>query len=400
MASSAPAVTADPFTLPPYHAQLRSDARDVAAQFAARAREIRQHLLDRGELHPELWTAFCQRGWPGMALPLEYGGSDGGLLGLALVLEAFAEQNIILWMPVLSAAIGHAIAQAGPQSAREVWLPRVASGESLLAMAATEGHSGHNLFRSMTEIRRDGDHFVVRGSKSITSGIDVADRVLVFGRPPRADGRPAGQYTAVLVDPRARGVDMTELPMRHREGVRQYQLELDDVVVRADDVIGGEGRGLMVMWPFTHVERILTAAVCLGMASYCVTQAVARAKQRVIGGNAPIGAHQSIGHPLARLHVRRQATRLFVYRTAATFDNAATGPDLAGDANMAKLLTADLVFDAADHAVQVFGADAWDERMGWLDIYLDARLSRSGPVSNEFALNFVAEHVLGLPVHQ
>jgi hypothetical protein len=110
-------------------------------------------------------------------------------------------------------------------------------------------------------------------------------------------------------------------------------------------------------------------------------------------------AIQAISHPLASLHARSEATRLFVYRTAAAFDIDQNGSDVAGEANMAKLLTADLVFDAADHAVQVLGADAWDERTGWLDVYLDARLSRSGPVSNEFALNFVAEHVLGLPLH-
>jgi alkylation response protein AidB-like acyl-CoA dehydrogenase len=64
------------------------------------------------------------------------------------------------------------------------------------------------------------------------------------------------------------------------------------------------------------------------------------------------------------------------------------------------VLTADLAFEAVDHAMQVMGADAWDERQGWLDTYLDARLSRSGPVSNEFALNYVASHVLGLPTHK
>jgi acyl-CoA dehydrogenase len=89
-----------------------------------------------------------------------------------------------------------------------------------------------------------------------------------------------------------------------------------------------------------------------------------------------------------------------VYRTAARFDSRADKLTVAGEANMAKLLTAELGFDAADRAMEVLGADAWDERRGWLDIYLDAGLSRSGPVSNEFAPNYVAEHILGLPVHQ
>lgn len=398
MTSSATAA-AERFALSTEHARLQTAAREIAAQFAPRARDIRQYLLDHGALHPELWSVFCQRGWAGLVLPAERGGSNGGLLGMVLVLEAFAEQNLLLWMPVLSAAIASAINQAGPEPARRKWLSRVARGEALLAMATTEPQSGHNVFRSSTEIRRDGSHFIVSGVKSITSGLDAADRVLVFGRAPKAEENGGG-YTTVLVDPRAPGAAMTELPMRHREGVRQYSLELTGVRVPQEDLVGVEGQGLSVMWPFTHVERLLTSALCLGIGRYALARAVARAKTRVIAGTSPIGAHQAVGHPLAGLHARLEATSLFVYRTAAHFDADTDASALPGEANMAKLLTADLAFDAADHALQVLGADAWDERQGWLDLYLDARLSRSGPVSNEFALNYITEHVLGIPVHR
>jgi acyl-CoA dehydrogenase len=401
MTSSPSAVDNNLFALSSLHTQLQADARELAAEFAPRAREVRQHFLDHSELHPELWAAFRRHEWPGMVAPRQYGGADGGLLGMALVLEALAAENVVLWMPVLSTAIAHAIRVAGPGSARQsLLLQRVASGEAQLAMATTEAQAGHNVFRTATEIRRDGADFVVRGSKSITSGLDAAEQVLVFGRSPKTqDGERAG-YTTILLDPRAPGATMTELPMRYREGVKQYQLELEDVRVPQEDLVGVEGQGLLVMWPFTHVERVLTAALCLGIASYATTRAVERGKSRVIAGALAIGAHQSIGHPLAALHARLEATRLFVYRAAARFDSGADGFVVAGEANMAKLLAADLAFDAADHAVQVLGVDAWDERHGWLDIYLDARLSRSGPVSNEFALNYVAEHVLGLPAHR
>ncbi|EUA42865.1 acyl-CoA dehydrogenase, N-terminal domain protein [Mycobacterium xenopi 3993] len=77
-------------------------------------------MLDHSEMHPELWALFCDRGWPGAALPGDYGGTGGGLLAMTVVLEAFAEHNIVLWMPVLSAAIAHAISQAGPDIARDV----------------------------------------------------------------------------------------------------------------------------------------------------------------------------------------------------------------------------------------------------------------------------------------
>ncbi|MCX4099193.1 acyl-CoA dehydrogenase family protein [Nocardia sp. alder85J] len=376
------------FELPLGTAELAERARQAAAGLADRAVEVRRHLIDHAEMHPELREVFRRNGWSALGVPEPTGA--GNLLGLAVVLEAFAAEGMVLWLPVLSAAVAHALSQAGPEGAREHWLPRVAAGSAQLGMAATESHSGHNLFGVRTAIRYDGEHFVVDGVKRITSALDVVDRVLVFGR----DG---SGYTCVLLDPRAPGASATEIPMGFREGVRQFQLDLDRVVVPAEALAGERGRGLAVMWPFTHVERALTAALCLGTAAYALLRATDRARRRSIAADRPIGVHQAVAHPLAALHARLAAARLLVYRTAARIDARADQRTVTADINAAKVLAADLAFDAADHAMQVLGADAWDERTGWRDVFLDARLSRSGPISNEFALNHLAQHVLGLP---
>ncbi|HXA29347.1 MAG TPA: acyl-CoA dehydrogenase family protein [Candidatus Angelobacter sp.] len=144
----------------------------------------------------------------------------------------------------------------------------------------------------------------------------------------------------------------------------------------------------------------MTAALCLGNARYCVSRALDRAKQRSVFGTQPIGAEQAIQHPIAALHARIAATQLLVHRAAARFDAGADAGQVAAEANMAKVLTADLLFDAADHAMQTLGAQAWDEREGMIDLYLDARAARSAPISQELALNFIAQHVLGLPSHR
>ncbi|MET7772526.1 acyl-CoA dehydrogenase family protein [Nocardia sp. NPDC005366] len=383
------------FDLPVEYRTLENAARAVAAEFAPEAIEIRRHVIEHGELHPKLWRRFCEQGWAGAMISADRGGSAIGLLGAALILEAFAARGIVLWMPVLSNAIAHAIDRVGPDSARERWLPRIAAGTAQLGIAVTEPASGHNLFGVETEIQYTGTHFVVTGVKRVTSGLDLVDRVLVFGRTVAEDGTSG--YTTVLVDPGAAGVTVTEIPMRYREGVRQFQLELDHVVLPGDALVGSVGGGLLSLWPFTDVERVLTAAICSGSAAHCLDNAVARAKHRVIAGREPIGVHQAVAHPLAHLHARHAAVRLLLRRAALGFDRADSAQTAAADANAVKLLASELAFDAADHAMQVFGAEAWDEREGWLDLYLDARLSRSGPVSNEFALNYLAEHVLGLP---
>jgi acyl-CoA dehydrogenase len=396
-------VSADPapFTLPAAAAEAQAQAQELASRFSGRHREVRRHPFEHGELHPELWGEISERGWPGLLVPQAHGGSDGGLLAYLVVMEALAAQNLILWMPVLSAAIGHAIAEVGPDSARERCLPGIASGESFLALAVTEPECGHNVFRTQTTVRREGERFVVNGLKAVTSGIDLAERVLVFGRvPAEGDGGAGRQFTTVLVDPNAPGIEREELPMRWREGARQFQLTFTGVEAPLDALVGVEGQGLLALWPFTHIERLMTAALCLGNARYCVDRALARATGRTIFGKQPIGAEQAIQHPIAYLHARIAATRLLVHRAAARFDSGVDTGAVAAEANMAKVLTADLLFDAADHAMQTLGAHAWDEREGMIDLFLDARAARSAPISQELALNFIAQHVLGLPSHR
>jgi acyl-CoA dehydrogenase len=390
----------DPFALSPLHEQIRTEAGEVGAALADRSREVRLHCIEKGEIHPELWSAFCERGWPGLVIPSSHGGADGGLLGLTLVVEELGASNLILWMSVLTAAIAHSLAEAGPAAAQERWLGPMALGRTLMALAATEPECGHNLFRVQTTVRPENGHFVVNGFKAVTSGIELVDRVLVFGRAPSESEDASPRFTTVLVDPDARGLTATEVPMGRREGVRQYQLQFDDVEVPRDALVGGEGQGLSVLWPFTHVERVLTAALGLGLARHCVTRAVERAKERTIFGETAIGANQAVQHPLASLHARLESARLFVYRTAARFDAGAEAAVVAGDSNIAKLVCSDLLYDAADQAVQTFGAAAMDEREGLLDILLDARLFRSAPISQELTLNFIAQHVLGMPRHR
>jgi alkylation response protein AidB-like acyl-CoA dehydrogenase len=400
MSASPIAAQPGPYDLSPFHLDLRAQARELAAQFADRHREVRLYPFEHGELHRELWGAICERGWPGLLFAEPQASREGWLLPYVLVMEALAERNLLLWMPVLGASIGYAIAEVGPQPVRERWLPRLCDGEAFLALAVTEPDCGHNVFRTSTTVERDGERFLVNGLKAVTSGTDLVDRLLVFGRAPNGERDAPPQFTTVLVDPDAPGVEREELHMGGREGLRQFQLTFTDVEVPAEDLVGVEGQGLLALWPFTHIERVLTAALALGQASYCLGRALERAKDRTIFGKRPIGAEQSIQHPLADVHARIEASRLLVYRTAQRFDEGADPMAVAADANIAKVLTADLVYDAADRALQTLGGPAWEQSEGMIDVFLDARAVRSFPISQELALNFIAQHVLGLPSHR
>jgi alkylation response protein AidB-like acyl-CoA dehydrogenase len=100
--STASTVSTDvpPFTLPAFHADVQAQAQELASRFAQRHREIRLYPFEHGELYPELWREISERGWPGLLVPAAHGGGEGGLLAYLVVMEALAESNLILWMPV------------------------------------------------------------------------------------------------------------------------------------------------------------------------------------------------------------------------------------------------------------------------------------------------------------
>jgi alkylation response protein AidB-like acyl-CoA dehydrogenase len=176
----------DPFSLPALPAAIREQAQELAGRFAERAREVRLYGLEHDQIEPELWREFSEHGWPGLVIPEEHGGSEGGLLGLVVVLEALAASSLVLWMPVLSSAIAHAIATVGPDSAREQWLGRIALGEVQLALAVTEPSVGHNVFRSQTTVLRDGNRFLADA------------RSAGLGRAHRDDRRLPGRATRAI----------------------------------------------------------------------------------------------------------------------------------------------------------------------------------------------------------
>jgi acyl-CoA dehydrogenase len=221
-------------------------------------------------------------------------------------------------LPAPHAQIGQ---QAQELAARFATRQRELRRHGVTHGGVTEPDVGHNVFRSRCTVRRDGGRFVINGVKGVTSGIESAAAILVLGRDPgeREQDGPA-RFTTVLIDPDAPGVTREEMPMGGREGVRQWRIELNDVEAPLETLVGAEGQGLLTLWPVTHVERMLTAALAVGNASYCVSRALRRARERSIFGQRPIGAEQAIQHPLAHLHARVEATRLLVYRAAARFD--------------------------------------------------------------------------------
>jgi alkylation response protein AidB-like acyl-CoA dehydrogenase len=211
----------------------------------------------------------------------------------------------------------------------------------------------------------------------------------------RADGT-LGKPTMCIVDVDAPGFTREEIPMPHVGADRQWMLFYDDVELDADRIVGGEEAGLAVVFDGLNPERIAVAANATGLAMRALEKACAYANERQVW-RTPIGAHQSLAHPLARAKIELELARLMNQKAAALFDAGASG-QLAGEAaNMAKYAAAEAAIHAVDAAVQVHGGDGLALEYGVSDMWWAARALRIAPVSEEMVLNHVAQHTLGLP---
>lgn len=373
--------------------------REAVARLAGKyGHEYIARQAAAGEKTTELWLEMGRHGFLGVNIPEEYGGGGGGMGDLAAVIEEAAAQGAPLLMMVVSPAIcGSIIARCGTVAQKERWLPGIADGTLLMAFGITEADAGSNSHQISTTARRDGDEWVLNGQKTFISGVDEAQAVLVVGR--TEDARTGKLRPALFVVPTdAPGFTRQVIPMGWQAPEKQFTLFLDDVRVPADALVGDPDSADGGMWQLfagLNPERIMGGALTCGQARYALGRAVEYAKTRTVW-KEPIGAHQGIAHPLAKVKIELEQARLLWQKAAALYD---AGDDFgAGEyANMAKYAGGEVACNATDVAVQTHGGNGLTVEYGLANQLVAARLGRIAPVSREMILNFVAMHSLGLP---
>jgi acyl-CoA dehydrogenase len=362
-----------------------------------------QDMVENSVFPQELWQTFADIGLLGCLVPEEYGGTDVGLLPLALGFEKISAMGIspnILLVTCMDAAC---LARNASDALKEQYLPGIVTGEKKFCFAITEADSGTNSFNMKTQAVREGEKFVINGSKTYISGVEIADYMLLVVRTTSKEESAKtdlGQYhglTLFVVPTDAPGIEKQLLPMGFNEGVGQYTLFFDNVEVAADQVVGKVDMGALVMFNSLNPERILAAAMCSGMSENCIDMASNYAKERKVFRDTPIGAYQGIAHPLAAAKAEHEAARLLMLKAAWAFDDQWDAAKVGSLANMCKLLNADSAIHSVDVAIETLGGSAFTKEQGLLNLWNGARLLKTAPVSKEMILNFIAEWELGLP---
>jgi len=344
------------------------------------------------------YDAMAEAGWIGIAIPEAYGGSGRGITEASLVLEEVAASGAAMngATPLHLSMFGmHPVVKHGSEAMKQKYLPEVARGALHVAFGVTEPNAGTDTTAITTFARRDGDHYRVRGRKVWTTKAMEAERVLLLVRttPREAVERRTDGMTLLLAELQRPEVAISPIPKLGRNAVATCEVVYDDLPVAVTDRVGEEGKGFRYLLDGLNAERILIAAEALGIGRAAIRRAVAYANERVVFGR-PIGKNQGVAFPLGEAQMRLDAAELMVRKAAWLLDS---GQPCGAEANMAKWLAADAAFQAADQAMQTHGGFGYAREYHVERYWREARLMRIAPISQEMILNYITEHVLGLP---
>lgn len=366
-------------------ALVREFAREVVAPRVREydeAEELPEDILDR----------MAELGFFGGTVPTELGGMGLDHVTYTRLIEEVSRVDHILGvlMSMPSALVGGGIQAFGTAEQQDRWLRPLAQGEIFGGAGVTEPQSGSDVAGMETTYRRDGDHFVLNGSKTWISNLDIASFFVTFATSDRAL-RHKG-ISAFLVPADAPGVVTN--PFKNKLGFRPIctgELVLDDVRVGPDALLGEEGQGFTVAMVAVERGRLAVAARAVGLAQACLDASVAYASERVVFGQA-IGNYQMVQKKIADMWVEIEAARMLVTKCAQALDE---GRRARMEASMAKMYASDVAQRAATEAVQIHGAYGTSEEYDVSRYYRDAKVFQIVEGVNDIHRILIAEYALG-----
>ncbi|MDX3973813.1 acyl-CoA dehydrogenase family protein [Shinella sp.] len=374
------------------------DAEVLNALVEVVRRFVRERLLpaearveEENAIPPEIVAEMRTLGLFGMSIPEDYGG-----LGLTMEEEVLVAFELGYASPAFRSVIGtnngigsQGIIVDGTEAQKHYWLPRMATGEVIGSFALTEPDVGSDAGSVKTTARRDGDHYVLNGTKRYITNAPVADVFTVMAR--TGGPGPAG-VTAFLVPKDSPGLSLGTVDRKMgQRGTRTCDVIFDNCRVPADSVIGGvEGVGFKTAMKVLNRGRLHISAVCVGAAERLCDESVRFARERVQFGK-PIAEHQLIQAMLADSSTEAFAGRAMVLEAARQFDR---GERVIQQAASAKLFCSEMVGRVADRAVQIHGGAGYMQDYPVEHFYRDVRLFRLYEGTSQIQQIIIAREML------
>jgi alkylation response protein AidB-like acyl-CoA dehydrogenase len=349
--------------------------------------------LERANEYPEALIETMKRiGLFGLAIPAPYGESAVSPACIALITEELSRG----WMSLAGAIGGHTVVSTllvmfGTEEQRRRWLPRMATGEIRAAMALTEPGGGSDLQSMLTVASRDGDGYVLRGSKTWISNARRSQVIAVLCKTD-AGAVPKHKGMSIILAEKVPGLVVSrDLPKLGYKGVESCEIAFDDCRLPLDSLLGEEeGQGFAQMMKGLEIGRIQVAARAVGVARAAFNDAFAYAQQREAFGK-PIWKHQSIGNYLADMATRLTAARQLVLLAAERYSE---GQRSGLEAGMAKLFASEAALSIAVDALRIHGGNGYSTEYDVERYFRDAPLMIVGEGTNEIQRNVIVQQLI------
>jgi alkylation response protein AidB-like acyl-CoA dehydrogenase len=341
-----------------------------------------------GKFDWEMVELIRENGLYGIDFPEAYGGSGAGLLALAITVEELSKVDAACGLLVADHELGALPIMLGAsEEQRERFLPRLASGEHLAAFALTEPAAGSDVARLRCRAKKDGDSYILNGTKNFITNGGVADIVTVYAV--TDPEKPTHKNAAVFVVEKgtpgfSAGKKENKMGIRWSDTV---ELIFEDCRVPSENMLGREGEGFHVMMKTLDFSRPGVAAQALGIAAGALEFAVGYAKERESFGKAII-EHQGIGFKLADMAMRTEAARQLLYKTCALMqelpkDLSRISPELIRMSSMSKCYCGDVAMWVSTEAVQVLGGYGYVKEYPVERMMRDAKITQIYEGTNE-----------------
>ncbi|MCU1643032.1 MAG: acyl-CoA dehydrogenase [Nocardia sp.] len=383
------------FDLTDDQATIRDAVRELAGKFDE------QYWVEKDAAHQfptEFYDTFAKGGWLGITTPEEYGGHGLGITEASILLQEVAASGAGMngaSSMHLSIFGMHPVIVHGSEELKRRTLPRIVDGSLHVCFGVTEPGAGLDTTRITTFARRDGDRYIVNGRKVWISKAMESEKVLLLTRTTKFEdvAKKTDGLTLFLTDLDRSRVDIRPIAKMGRNAVTSNELFIDNLEIPVEDRVGEEGKGFKYILDGLNPERMLVASEALGIGRAALRRATQYANEREVFGRK-IGMNQGIQFPLADSLAHLDAAELVLRKATWLYDN---GRPCAREANTAKYLCAEAGFQAADRALQTHGGMGYSEEYHVARYFREARLTRIAPLSQEMVLNYLGEHVLGLP---
>ena len=366
---------------------------DTVAEFVDEQVKPDVNRVEHANEYPEAWIQtmkdMCIYG---LAIDEPWGMGKVTTEAYALITQELARG----WMSLAGAMGGHTVVakliqEYGTQTQKDAYLPRMATGQLRATMALTEPGGGSDLQAMRTHADKDGDDYVINGSKTWITNARRSDLIaLLCKTDPNAQPRHKG-ISIILVEKGEGFTVSQDLPKLGYKGVESCELNFDNLRQPQSQLLGEvEGVGFKQMMKGLEIGRIQVASRSLGVAQAALDDAVRYSQERESMGK-PIWKHQSVGNKLATMATKLEAARQLVLHAARTYDS---GARVDMEAGMAKLYASEMAAEVALDAIRVHGGYGYSTEYDVERYYRDAPLMIVGEGTNEIQMDVIAKQLI------